>query len=239
MSKSKIAVAITIGIMSFIMIYVILIQFNTVSEYDGEEIELMRETELKEALANYKEKYEETTQELIATREKIEEYKKNEKSEEDAVALLEEDVKRANMLLGMTDVRGEGIVITMENNIRYDEWESSIITAADLVVLINELRLAGAEAISINGERIVANSDIFDVGNFIYINGQRTTSPYTIKAIGDKKYLESALSIKGGYIDTNTSWGYIIKMETQNDITINKYEGEMTLNYVKKQEVKK
>ena len=239
LSKSKIAVSITIGLMSFMMIYVILIQFNTVREYDGEEIELMRETELKETLANYKEKYEKTAEELIATKEKIIEYQKNEKSEEDAIILLEKELKQAKMLLGETDVHGEGIIITMRDNVRYDELESSIINTADLLELVNELRLAGAEAISINGERIVASSDIFDVGRFICINGQRNTSPFEIKAIGDRKYLQSALNIKGGYIDTYTYYGYTIEMEAFEDLTINKYEGEMKLDYIKNQEVKK
>lgn len=233
-SKSKIAVAIVIGIMSFMMIYVILIQINIVKEYDGEEIELMRETELKETLATYKEKYEETTNELNSTVARIEEYKADEKSEEDAVALLEEEVNQANMLLGKTDVTGEGIIITIENTGGDSENEAMTVNTADLINLVNELRLAGAEAISINGERIVANSDIFDVGNFIYINGQRTTSPYEIKVIGDRKYLESALNIKGGYIDVYTLNGYNIKMESSENIVIGKYEGEMTLNYVKK-----
>lgn len=233
-SKSKIAVAIVIGIMSFMMIYVILIQINIVKKYDGEEIELMRETELKETLATYKEKYEETTNELNSTVARIEEYKADEKSEEDAVALLEEEVNQANMLLGKTDVTGEGIIITIENTGGDSENEAMTVNTADLINLVNELRLAGAEAISINGERIVANSDIFDVGNFIYINGQRTTSPYEIKVIGDRKYLESALNIKGGYIDVYTLNGYNIKMESSENIVIGKYEGEMTLNYVKK-----
>ena len=233
-SKSKITVAIVIGIMSFMMIYVILIQINIVKEYDGEEIELMRETELKETLATYKEKYEETTNELNSTVARIEEYKADEKSEEDAVALLEEEVNQANMLLGKTDVTGEGIIITIENTGGDSENEAMTVNTADLINLVNELRLAGAEAISINGERIVANSDIFDVGNFIYINGQRTTSPYEIKVIGDRKYLESALNIKGGYIDVYTLNGYNIKMESSENIVIGKYEVEMTLNYVKK-----
>lgn len=55
----------------------------------------------------------------------------------------------------------------------------------DLLKLINELNSAGAEAISINDERIVAMSDLFPVSSFILINGERTTSPYEIKAIGD------------------------------------------------------
>ena len=238
MNKSKIVVAITIGIMSFMMIYVMLIQINLVNDDDREEIEFMRETELKELLASYKEKYDEVNEQLEDTRNKIEEYRRNDKSEIDKMKLLEEEIKQADMLLGNTDVMGEGIVITMENNIRYDEEESAIITNIDLIDLINELKRAGAEAISINGERIIATSDIFSVDNLMLINGQRTNSPYEIKAIGDKKYLESALNIKGGYIDEKTSINYIINMRVEDNVLINKYEGTMTLNYAKKQEVK-
>lgn len=234
-NKSKVIMSITIGLMSFVMIYVMLIQFNIVKENNNnKDVELMRETELKEMLANYKEKYEETEKEIIDVQAKIEEYKQDEKSEEDAVRLLEEEVKKSNMLLGNTDVTGEGIIIRMENNIN-DRQESKIIMAADLISLVNELKIAGAEAISINGERIVSKSDIFDIGNFVCINGQRTTSPYEIRAIGDKKYLQSALSIKGGYIDTYTLGGYTINMEVKDQgIFIGKYQGEMTLKYVKK-----
>ncbi len=240
MNKSKIAVSITIGIMSFMMIYVMLIQFNIVKEYDGEEIELMRETELKETLASYKEKYEEINNEIIETKAKIDEYKKDEKSEEDAISLLEEEVNQKNMLLGLTDVEGEGIIITIENAIDSIDGEGRMIIAEDLSILINELRMAGAEAISINGHRIISKSDVFVIDEYIYrINGERTTSPFTIKAIGDIKYLQSALNIKGGYIDTYTTYGYRINMETKKDLKIEKYNKPLTLNYVKDVEVKK
>lgn len=234
-SKSKIIMSITIGLMSFMMIYVMLIQFNIVKENTTKEVEFMRETELKETLTSYKEKYEDTMKEIEDTQAKIDEYKHDEKSEEDAVKLLEEEVKKSNMLLGNTDVVGEGIIIRIENNIRYDEQESSIISTSDLIDLVNELKLAGAEAISINGERIVSKSDIFNVGNFVCINGQRTTPPYEIRAIGDKTYLESALRIKGGYIDAQRSNGFVIDLEVKDQgIFIGKYQGEMTLKYVKK-----
>ena len=240
MNKTKIAVSITIGIMSFMMIYVMLIQFNIVKEYDGEEIELMRETELKDALASYKEKHEEINNQIIDTNAKIEEYQKNEKSKEDAIALLEEEVEQKNMLLGITDVQGEGIIITMSNPSDYSVEDSRPISASDLVILINELRMAGAEAISINGQRIIAKSDVFERDNSIYwANAERITAPFTIKAIGDIKYLTSALSIKGGYIDTYTQNGIKIHVEGQSNVVIEKYKKNITLNYVKDEEVKK
>lgn len=240
MNKSKIIISITIGIMSFMMIYVMLIQFNIVKEYDGEEIELMRETELKETLASYKEKYNEISNQIAETNTKIEEYQKDEKSEEDAIKLLEEEVEQKNMLLGQTDVQGTGIVVTMDNPEDYSQDEVRPVSASDLVMLINELRMAGAEAISINGQRIVTKSDVFEIDNYIYrVNGERVTAPFTIKAIGDITYLKSALSIKGGYIDTYTKNGLRIQVKEQDNIIIEKYKGNIGLTYVKKEEVKK
>ena len=237
MNKSKIIIAITIGIMSFIMIYVMSIQFKTVSKGDSDELEYMRETELKEMLASYKGKYEDTVEELNGVKDKINEYTQDEKSEEEAFELLKNEVKEANMLLGKTDVKGEGVIITINsettsnssNTTIIDDVEQVEITHEDLLDLVNELKLAGAEAIEINGERVITTTDIFDVGNFILINGQRTKAPYTIKAIGNQSYIESALSVKDGY----RSRGYNVTISKEKEIIIKKYEGEMTLKYVK------
>ena len=87
---------------------------------------------------------------------------------------------------------GEGIIITLEDN-NYKNIERF-----DLISLVNELKLAGAEAISINDERVVSNTDIALINNrIILVNSRRISSPYIVKAIGDKKYLESAITIKG------------------------------------------
>ena len=225
MNKSKIIIYTTIGIMSLLLVYVMFIQFRIVNEKDTAGVEFMRETELKEMLASYKEKYKELTEEIEETGKMIEEYKQNEKSEEATVALLEKDLAEARMKLGITDVHGEGIIIRMQNT------EIGSINYLELLQLINELFLSGAEAISINEQRIIAMSDIVNPGNFILINNERVASPFEIKVIGDTKYLQSALNIKGGYID---KYGekYSINVETGN-VTINKYNKNITLKYEK------
>lgn len=225
--KGKLVVSITICIMCFIIVYVMCIQFKTVDRIDVAEIETMRENELREALASWKEQYKEIIEELDINREKIKEYKNRIESNEEAGELLEEELENAKMLLGLTDVKGTGVIITLADN---SEKE---VVSTDLLELINELNSAGAEAISINNQRIVAMTDIVDVGNFIVINKKRITSPYTIKAIGDLTYLQSALSIKKGYLDKYQTNGYTISMTTDNEVTINKYDGEITLDYVK------
>lgn len=225
MNKSKIIMYTTIGLMSLLLVYVMFIQFRIVNETDTEGIEFMRETELKEMLASYKASYEEVEEEIEETTKMIEEYKQNEKSEEATVLLLEKDLADARMKLGITDVYGEGITITLQNT------EDKIIDELDLMGLVNELFLAGAEAISINDQRIIAMSDIVNPGNFILINNERVTSPFVIKVIGDTKYLQSALNIKGGYMDTHGE-EYGINIET-GEVTINKYSKNITLNYEK------
>lgn len=227
MNKSKIIMYTTIGLMSLLLVYVMFIQFRIVNETDTEGIEFMRETELREMLASYKASYAEVEEEIEETTKMIEEYKQNEKSEEATVKLLEKDLADARMKLGITDVYGEGITITMQAS----EEKKIEFLEEHILLLTNELFLAGAEAISINDQRIVAMSDIVNPGNFILINNERVTSPFVIKVIGDTKYLQSALNIKGGYIDTYGE-KYGITVEVGN-VTINKYNKNITLKYEK------
>lgn len=224
LNKSKVIMYTTIGIMSLLLVYVMFIQFRIVNEKDTAGVEFMKETELKEMLASYKTKHEDVIEEMEERSKMIEEYKQNEKSEEETVALLEKDLADARMKLGITDVQGDGIIIKMENTEKTIEYY-------DLMGLVNELFLAGAEAISINDQRIVAMSDIVNPGNFILINNERVTSPFVIKVIGDTKYLQSALNIKGGYIDIYGE-SYNINVEV-GTVTINKYNKNITLKYEK------
>ena len=111
---------------------------------------------------------------------------------------------------------------------------SEIIDRFDLISLINELKLAGAEAISINDERVVNNTDIAVVNDkIILVNGRRISGPYTVKAIGNKKLLESAMIIKGGYLEEIKTYDKKASYTIEDEITINKYAGTMNLNYMK------
>ena len=73
----------------------------------------------------------------------------------------------------------------------------------------------------------IINIDI-DGEPFILVNGKRVTSPYTIKAIGDQKYLESSLTTKTiGFITRHPN----SRLEKKNNIIINKYNGEIKIKY--------
>lgn len=229
------SLSISIGCVAFILSLVMFTQFKTIEQTDIIAIETMRETELRTELADCKAKYEEVQTKLEDTKSKIAEYKTQMASEEDATELLRQELKEAHKFLGYTDVEGQGIVITLEDN------NFKNIERFDLISLINELRLAGAEAICINEERIVSNTDIALINNrIILVNGRRISGPYIVKAIGDKKYLESAITIKGGYLDEIKASEKNIKYDIGDNIRINKFAGTMKLDYVNvKKEVKK
>ena len=231
--KGKITLAIVLGLVCFALVAVMFVQFKTVDKTDITEIETMRETELRTTLASWKTKYEEAEKQLTETKLKIQEYKGKEANEQETTELLQKELQEANLLIGKTEVVGKCVIVTLIDNIEAQ------IDIYDLLQLLNELKLAGAEAISINDIRIVNTTDIAFIQDiFISISGNRVNSPYIIKAIGDQTKLESGLMQKdSGYMDK------IIKpmdktatVERDNYLIIPKYEGTITTKYIEMEE---
>lgn len=227
MKKEKIVIVITIGIMSLLLACVMFMQFKVVNEIDVSELESLREDELQKLASEWKEKYEETNTKLQDTQTKIAEYKEKSENSDETEKLVEEELKEANLILGKTDVIGNGIQVTLKDT------EDKVYDAEDLLTLVNELRAAGAEAISINGERVINLTDIVDISSrFVLVNSNKISSPYTILVIGDEKYLKSALNIKNGYVDAKQKEGYSILVESKSNIKINKYSKDINLKYI-------
>lgn len=230
--KTSKSLVISIAITAFVLGLTMVIQFKTVTETDITGIEIMREAELRTELASWKSKYEDATLKIEETDNKIEEYSKEIEENNNISELLAREVNEAEVIAGYTDVTGPGIMITLEDT------KTAQITADDLISLINELKLAGAEAISINDQRIVSLTDISNVNyQFIMVNTAkkigtaRIESPYVIKAIGNQKYLESSISIKYGFLDSMESNGKKGSYVLDNNITILKYGGTLEYKY--------
>lgn len=229
MKKGKITVVITIAIACFALMTIMFMQFKVVNETDITSIETMREEELRTELANWKEKYNEAEEQYEEKNAKIEEYKQNEQSTEESSKLVEQKLEQVKQYLGKTDVQGQGITVTL-----YDKSsENYSITAEDLLVIVDYLKSAGAEAISINGERIINTSDIVYVNNsIIYVNQQRILAPYVINAIGNSAYLESTLIGNGGYVDELRKLGFTVEIEKSDKVKVPKYNKEITYKYM-------
>ena len=211
LDKGTITMSISILIMCTLLVATMFIQVKTVEKVNETDIENMREAELREQISTLKSKYEEVNEKLTETNSKIAEYNAKIESNDEASELLDEELKKSNLLLGTTDVVGEG------------------------VELINELRFAGAEAISINGVRILSMTDIVDIDSYILIKPrQRLISPYVVKAIGNQTYLTSTLCMKNsGFIDSYKNSGKTVTLEKQRNIKIPKYSENLDIKYMK------
>lgn len=227
--KGKLTLAISIGLVCFLLTSVIFIQVKTISQTNITSIENMRDEEVRAEITKYKTRVEELDKKISETETKIEEYTTSIKSNDENSTLLENELKQSENLLGITDISGSGIIVTLSDT------KEAQITADDLLTLLNQLKQAGAEAISINDQRIVYNSYVTSINNtYITVNGKRIVAPFVVKAIGNSKYLESGLSTKQyGYIDTKTAEGKSVTLEQKDNITIYKYSNELKFEYAK------
>lgn len=233
MKKGKLTMTVTIGVMCFILTMLIFMQVKTISQTDISELETMRESELKTEITSLKAKYDETVSKIADINEKIMEYEEASIEGREASNLLKKELTETEDLLGKNAVTGEGIVIKMEN------VGTAKINSEDLLELLNLLKNAGAEAISINEQRIVYDSYIADINesNYITVKGTRILAPYTIKAIGNTAYLESAVSQKNyGYIDTKISEGKQVSLERKDSLTIVSHDKLLDFEYVREEE---
>lgn len=145
--------------------------------------------------------------------------------------LLKSDVDKARCDLGYTDVKGPGIILTIADGKNAANVKEQVVTYNDLIMAINELKYAGAEAISLNDERVVNNSFVANISEYMVMNDNRISGPYTIKVIGDSKNLESVINIKGGIKDYLESYNKQISYAVENEVYINKYNGNIEINF--------
>lgn len=149
---------------------------------------------------------------------------------------INDDLEKYKKFSGLSDVMGPGIEVTVDNppkeigityeiNIVYD-YES-------LLNLINELNAAGAEAISINGQRLTAISEIRTAGNNINVNSVPQSAPFTIKVIGHPDTLEGAIGQRFGIVNTIRDKGYLLEIKQYESLTIEKYNGIVDFKHAK------
>lgn len=229
MKKGKNVITITIGIACFVLVMIIFMQFKVVHETDITSIDTMRQADLQTELANWKVKYEEVEEKYQETLKTLNKYKQESTSDEEVKGNLEEELESLQMILGKTDVQGKGIIITLKEGTDSEKK----INEENLLIIVNYLRDAGAEAISINDQRIVNKTDFALIREgFIKVNSQRVVSPFVIKAIGNPDYLKSALVGSGGYQEELQACGHEVTIEEKNRVEIPKYSGDMDTKYV-------
>lgn len=238
---NKKQIAITLGIMCFILTVAICIQLKTIKNTTTTVSQSLKENGLRDEVLKWKEKSDNTYQELTQSAKELEEIRKQATQNDTKSLAKQEEIKTNNMLLGLYEVKGKGIQITLadnntgllKNGNEVLDPSSQIVHYDDLIEVVNALNNAGAEAISINGQRIVQTTAITCEGNVIKINGQKISSPFTIKAIGSQGLLYGSLTMIGGYLYILDEAGVVVETVQLDDITVEKYTGVINYKYLK------
>ena len=229
-------VAITLGIMCFLLIIAICVQLKTMSSANSTVSQTLSDNELRDEVLRMKERYDNAFADLGNAQKELEKVRQEATQDNGTAEAKEQELKENNMLLGNTDVTGEGVEVFLEDATTTDNNLNAslqIIHFDDLQWVINELRNAGAEAIEVNGQRIINTTAITCEGNIIKVNGEKIGSPFTIKAIGSQNLLYGALERAGSWLDEIRNAGNTAEVKKLDNITIVKYSGIIDSEYLK------
>ncbi len=117
-------------------------------------------------------------------------------NEEEAQRAAQERLDSLGILAGTAPARGQGIVLTVRD-------PEGTVSSAVVLDAIQELRDAGAEAIQVGDQRVVAQTWFKDAdGGGLSVSGVTVNPPYVILAIGDSNTLAGAMEIPGGVTAT-------------------------------------
>lgn len=229
--KSK---EIVFAIVFFILSMAITLQVRTMAKQDSNVSQLFRNDGLKDSLLKWEEKYKMAEEQLNQSNKELENIRAAVSDYDTDSQEKSNKLKENDKLLGLTDVNGEGIVLTAKDGQvtkATDSISDYLVHDADLRGIVSELCNAGAEAISINDQRIISSTCIVCAGNVISINGEKVTSPFVIKAIGNQERLYG-INRPGGYLQYMKDYTSI-EMKKSNNVEIKKYGGALNFKYAK------
>ena len=148
------------------------------------------------------------------------------------LAQLNERLSAARLAAGLTEVRGPGVVIEIADSNRVvppgENPASFIVLVDDLRDIVTALWASGAEAIAINGERLVATSSIYGVGASILVNTSFLPPPYRIEAIGPDGLLDRFMdhdAFRGRVAQRIEFFGLEFATAVQEEVTLPAFVG--------------
>lgn len=237
----KKSIAILLGVMCFLLTVGIGIQVRTVNSSYTAVGRTKSENDLRDSVLKFKEKYDNAYEKLAKKELELENLRERATQNNEDAEQTKYKLKDYVSLLGYTELVGKGIVITLkdaENVYARLDPNMAVVHDGDLLEVVNALKNAGAEAISINGERITNSTSITCVGNVVKINGEKIGVPYVINAIGLPEKLYGSITMPGSYIERLESDGIQVKIDKieKESIIVPKYDGIYKFEYAENME---
>lgn len=234
---SKTRNIIVIGIVCFILTFAIFVQIRTIKNTELITSKTSVNTDLRDSAIKWKEKYEQTISSLKEANDNLKNIRTQATQNNPEAMEKDNNLLKNNILLGLTDCSGPGVIITLKDNegttnksIGIEEdIRNYLVHDSNLRKIIRRLKTSGAEAISINEQRVVFSTSIVCSGNVIRVNDEKVGSPFVIKAIGSPELLYGNLEKT---VEELNNSGIIVEIEKKDNVDISKYNGTIKQNYV-------
>ncbi len=229
MNRGRISIAVVL----FFLGMMVAVQFRSTQKLQ-QNTPIARAQELTTRLKEVKEERDTLLAEVKDLRNKLDEAGAGKRGANKA---LRDELDKARMQAGTVSANGPGVQVTLNDSPKElnpgEDPNLYILHEEDLLKVINELRAGGAEAISINGQRLLATSEIRCAGNTILVNTKKIVPPVVILATGDPDALKSGLEIKGGIFEQLQFWGLVAEVKKMDNVVVPAFSGPVTFNYSK------
>jgi uncharacterized protein YlxW (UPF0749 family) len=151
---------------------------------------------------------------------------------------LNDELEQARIAAGLIPLTGTGIVLQLEDSVQSVSGEASeddyLVGARDIRAVVEELWLAGAEAVAVNGERITPTTSVIDIGTSVLVNAAYLAPPYQITALGpDDMY--DRLATAPGFVDfvraRAEAYGIRLSFAEPTTVDVPAFAGTVSLRY--------
>jgi len=158
------------------------------------------------------------------------------------LTVLQSQIEQQNALAGFTEVQGPGVVVSLDDNRKDAQTAENLdpgqynpddylIHDRHLLYIVNDLRAAGAEAISVNDQRVVSTTEIRCAGTTILVNSTRLAPPYVIRAIGNPDSLTNMLESPENEYNILKMAGFPVSAVTSQAVLIPVFKGSYQFSY--------
>lgn len=205
------------------------------TDYSFITIKTMRD--LQNAVQREKDEMEQIKSLIEVHENKLADYRSAIASEGSIQEVLIQEIVSIRIHSGFYDLEGPGIMVVLSDSDRElyegEDPNNVIVHDADVLAIINDLRIAGAEAMSINGQRVMSHSEIQCAGATITINQVTYAQPFVIKAIGNPDTLNAAIRAPNTYAwELKEVYGLRVESHVSERVRIPRYQGQRNVQYL-------
>lgn len=222
-SRGLILISLVSLVLGFILAYSYSLSSAENKQNSTSSVNFNKQEKYKEELIEQKERNKELTEEINEKQQQIRNFEKSFANSEESVEELVKEAEMLRILIGDIPSYGKGIVVSLQDGAYNPSQENPndyIVHESHVFKVINELKISGAEAISINGQRLHTNSYIRCTGPVITVDGKTFPAPFTIEAVGDPSVLLASVNLGGGVLDQLTSDHIIVTVEEKERVTM-------------------